>query len=690
MATSATGQKPTPCATATAPGTTPTPVSPTASPYRPAVSPCRPGGARVDVIVEPTTVSTANPVPRTALTASSGPRSELSSSRGDGAPSASRPSGQRAAVADPGDQGGDGDLGEHRRGEHGRGDQAGLRHGGAAADRPPGQRGQGGGEADEAEQGDADEAPDRPAPARAGRRDVRRPRPRHDPRRADQASPAPGLVGRPAGRARPAASSGRVLHGHREGRARRGCPATPGRPTAVPPCASVRERTTARPRPEVRRSPPGRVVTNGSKTRGSTAGSMPGPSSSTTRRTSPGRRPSARTRTAVPAGVCVRALMTRASRVWVSRSSSPTSTTGAAAATPTSTPVQAEPAQPLDELLEHVGHEHRLALHRAELVAAGDRGQVADDPAEPVELAPQHLGGGPGRPGVPGPERLEDLQVAARHGQRRPQLVRHRRQQLAALLLGGREPVDHAVELVGERADLVHPVAARGPAGGRRAPVPRAAAARSASGRSARPMATSSSTAPTSSPTPPASGDPQQRVAGRGPALDERAVDPDLAQLGAVVGEQRAGQHPDRPLRGVDGDELPAAPGGQGVGVPQPAQRGRPGRGDQRRRGRARGRSGGRRCPARWRGSAARPGVASAGDSTPSTPTAAATTAGQLRRDVGAAPAPAPGRRRRVSATSIRRQVTSATTASVSAMTARATAVTRTCSRSPTAQPTSR
>ena len=91
LASSATGQKPTFCATATDPGTTATPVRPIARPYSPAVSPWRPGGARVNVSVDPTTVSTAKPVPRTALTASRGSRSELSSSRGEGAPSASRP-----------------------------------------------------------------------------------------------------------------------------------------------------------------------------------------------------------------------------------------------------------------------------------------------------------------------------------------------------------------------------------------------------------------------------------------------------------------------------------------------------------------------------------------------------------------------------------------------------------------------
>ena len=83
----------------------------------------------------------------------------------------------------------------------------------------------------------------------------------------------------------------------------------------------------------------------------------------------------------------------------------------------------------------------------------GEREHVVDEPVHPVELAQRRLDLAPALAGIL--LVLEQLELAAQDRQRRSQLVRGVRDEVALTAERQLEPVEHAIEGVGEHADLV-------------------------------------------------------------------------------------------------------------------------------------------------------------------------------------------------------------------------------------------
>ena len=183
---------------------------------------------------------------------------------------------------------------------------------------------------------------------------------------------------------------------------------------------------------------------------------MPGPSSSTLSATrSPLRL--VLTSTCVPAGVWRNAFSTSARPTWRIRCSSPRPGGAAVdAVAASSCPVPwAQRVELLEEELGDLGEVDRLALDaQAAGVEAGEVEQLAGELRQPLDLlahAPEELP----------PGRLvevlldEELEVAAEREERRAELVRGVRDELAARVLEPREALAHAVEGAGELAELV-------------------------------------------------------------------------------------------------------------------------------------------------------------------------------------------------------------------------------------------
>ena len=113
-------------------------------------------------------------------------------------------------------------------------------------------------------------------------------------------------------------------------------------------------------------------------------------------------------------------------------------------------------------LLDEAAHVDLLRVHR-EPVGAELREveHVADEPLEPRRLVRDDVERGADELRVvdePVPQRVD---VPLDRGQRRPELVRDRHQELALALLGRREPRGHLVEALGEVRDLASAAADR-------------------------------------------------------------------------------------------------------------------------------------------------------------------------------------------------------------------------------------
>ena len=98
---------------------------------------------------------------------------------------------------------------------------------------------------------------------------------------------------------------------------------------------------------------------------------------------------------------------------------------------------------------------------RARVVELRQVEDVADQPVEPHRLARNHVERRRAQLRVVRHTFTQRVDVAADRRQRRPQLVRHRHQEVPLLLLGLGEPRRHLAEAVGEMSDLVGAADAR-------------------------------------------------------------------------------------------------------------------------------------------------------------------------------------------------------------------------------------
>ena len=112
----------------------------------------------------------------------------------------------------------------------------------------------------------------------------------------------------------------------------------------------------------------------------------------------------------------------------------------------------AEQRQVAAQVLEEVLQVDRARLDQAAGLGAGQREHVVDEPVHLVQ-PPQQRRGCP-RGGALVGLAVQQLDLGAQHGQRRAQLVRGVRDEVALAREGALEPLEHAVERGGEHADL--------------------------------------------------------------------------------------------------------------------------------------------------------------------------------------------------------------------------------------------